>query len=167
MLAEKPAAVVVYGDTNSTLAGALAGLGLGLAVSLVLVHVVYGIGFTTLYFRNYYAAFPTELVRAAQIDGANRWQQLRYVVIPHLMPLVIFISLIQLMDNFRVFEPIVGFSAQANATSLSFIIFNDLRGDVMRFNSAAATSVLTILGVTILLLPVLIRTWRDFKGKLI
>ena len=81
------------------------------------------------------------------------------------MPLVIFISLIQLMDNFRVFEPIVGFSAQANATSLSFIIFNDLRGDVMRFNSAAATSVLTILGVTILLLPVLIRTWRDFKGR--
>ncbi|MDO7662400.1 MAG: sugar ABC transporter permease, partial [Planktomarina temperata] len=38
---------------------------------------------------------------------------------------------------------------------------------VMRFNSAAATSVLAILGVTILLLPVLIRTWRDFKGKAI
>ncbi len=47
---------------------------LGLAGSvpgLVLVHVVYGIGFTTLYFRNYYAAFPTELVRAAQVDGAG------------------------------------------------------------------------------------------------
>ncbi|MBM3613565.1 MAG: carbohydrate ABC transporter permease, partial [Alphaproteobacteria bacterium] len=43
---------------------------LGLAGSvpgLVLVHVVYGIGFTTLYYRNYYAAFPTELVRAAMI----------------------------------------------------------------------------------------------------
>ena len=118
----------------------------------------------------FYAGLQTvnsDSLEAAQIDGANRWQQLRYVVIPHLMPLVIFISLIQLMDNFRVFEPIVGFSAQANATSLSFIIFNDLRGDVMRFNSAAATSVLTILGVTILLLPVLIRTWRDFKGKAI
>jgi hypothetical protein len=41
---------------------------LGLAGSiwgLILVHVVYGIGFTTLYFRNYYEAFPTELVRAA------------------------------------------------------------------------------------------------------
>lgn len=38
---------------------------------LILVHVVYGIGFTTLYFRNYYEAFPTELVRAAQIDGAS------------------------------------------------------------------------------------------------
>ena len=109
----------------------------------------------------------TDTLEAAKIDGADRWQQLRYVVIPHLMPLVVFISLIQLMDNFRVFEPIVGFSAEANATSLSYIIFSDLRGDTMRFNSAAATSVLTILGVIVLLLPVLIRTWRDFKGKVV
>ena len=29
------------------------------------------------------------------------WQQVRYVVIPHLMPLAVFVSLIQLMDNFR------------------------------------------------------------------
>lgn len=99
------------------------------------------------------------------IDGATRWQQIRYVVIPHLMPLVVFISLIQLMDNFRVFEPIVGFSAQANATSLSYIIFADMRSDITRFNSAAATSVLTVIGVAILLAPVLLRTWRDFKGK--
>ena len=135
--------------------------------ALIITYVSFTIPFCTWMMRGYFAGISKDLDQAAQIDGANRWQQLRYVVIPHLMPLVIFISLIQLMDNFRVFEPIVGFSAQANATSLSFIIFNDLRGDVMRFNSAAATSVLTILGVTILLLPVLIRTWRDFKGKAI
>ncbi len=109
----------------------------------------------------------TDTLEAARIDGADRWQQVRYVIIPHLMPLVVFISLIQLMDNFRVFEPIVGFSAEANATSLSYIIYSDLRGDTMRFNSAAATSVLTVLGVIVLLLPVLIRTWRDFKGKVV
>jgi len=34
------------------------------------------------------------------------------------------------MDNFRVFEPIVGFSAQANATSLSWIIYNDISNGV-------------------------------------
>ncbi|MEM9523107.1 MAG: carbohydrate ABC transporter permease, partial [Pseudomonadota bacterium] len=43
----------------------------GTTWGLALVHVVYGIGFTTLYFRNYYAVFPTELIRAAQIDGAG------------------------------------------------------------------------------------------------
>ena len=42
------------------------------------------------------------------------------------MPLITFVALMQLMDNFRVFEPIVGFSAEAHAQSLSWFIFNDL-----------------------------------------
>jgi len=70
------------------------------------------------------------------------------------------------MDNFRVLEPIVGFSAEANASSLSFLIYNDLRGsETPLFGSAGATSMLTIFGVIILLTPVLIRTWRDFSRK--
>ena len=51
----------------------------GTTWGLVLVHVVYGIGFTTLYFRNYYAVFPTELVRAAQIDGAGFFQTQKFI----------------------------------------------------------------------------------------
>lgn len=131
--------------------------------------LVYGVWHSSPFaFVVFYAGLQTvshDTLEAARIDGASRWQQVRYVVIPHLMPLAVFVALIQLMDNFRVFEPVVGFSAEANATSLSYIIFSDLRGDVIRFNSAAATSLLTVLGVAILLTPVLIRTWRDFKGK--
>ena len=108
---------------------------------------------------------PKDQLESAQIDGATRWQQVRYVVTPHLMPLITFVALIQLMDNFRVFEPIVGFSAEAHATSLSWIIFNDLGGETRQLSAASATSVLTIIGVAILLSPVLVRTWRDFKAK--
>ena len=109
---------------------------------------------------------PGDTVESAMVDGASRWQRIRYVVIPYLAPLAVFIALMQLMDNFRVFEPIVGFSAEANATSLSYQIYNDLRGsDAPLFGSAAATSVLTTLGVIVLLTPVLVRTWRDFDRK--
>jgi multiple sugar transport system permease protein len=102
------------------------------------------------------------------IDGASRWQRVRYVVVPYMAPLVTFILLMQLMDNFRVFEPIVGFSAEASATSLSWIIFNDLRGGAdPLFGSAATTSMLTILGVLVLLTPVLIRTWRTSYRKVV
>ena len=87
---------------------------------------------------------PGETLESAMIDGASRWERIRFVVIPHLMPIATFVTLVQLMDNFRVFEPIVGFSAEANATSLSWSIFNDLHGQVDQlFGSAAATSVLT------------------------
>ncbi len=108
---------------------------------------------------------PQDTLESAVIDGASRWQRIRYVVIPHLTPLVTFVALIQLMDNFRVFEPIVGFNAEAHATSLSWIIYNDLSGEQRLLTSAASTSVLTILCVAILLSPVLVRTWRDFNGK--
>jgi ABC-type sugar transport system permease subunit len=109
---------------------------------------------------------PQDTLESSKIDGATRWQTVRFVIIPHLMPLATFVALVQLMDNFRVFEPIVGFSAEANATSLSWLVYNDLVSqDAQQFGSAGATSVITILGVLILLAPVLIRTWRDFNRK--
>ncbi len=49
---------------------------------LIFVHVVYGIPITTLIFRNYYAAIPTELVEAARIDGANIFGIYRHVLFP-------------------------------------------------------------------------------------
>ncbi|MFT4730842.1 MAG: ABC-type sugar transport system permease subunit [Granulosicoccus sp.] len=114
----------------------------------------------------YYAGLqsvPKDTLESAMIDGASRWHQIRYVIIPHLVPLTTFIALMQLMDNFRVFEPIVSFNAAAHATSLSYFIYDDLGGETRLLSSAAATSVLTIVGVSILLTPVLIRTWRDFE----
>ena len=116
----------------------------------------------------YYAGLqtvPQDTIESAMIDGASRWEQIRYVVIPHLFPLTTFIALIQLMDNFKVFEPIVSFNAEAHAQSLSFFIYNDLGGETRLLSSAAASSVLTIIGVTILLSPVLIRAWREFGRK--
>jgi glucose/mannose transport system permease protein len=63
------------------LAGTLGGL--------IMVHTVYGLGFTTLFFRNYYAAFPTELVRAAQIDGAGFFQVFRRILLPSSGPIIV------------------------------------------------------------------------------
>ncbi|MFK7874926.1 MAG: carbohydrate ABC transporter permease [Paracoccaceae bacterium] len=132
--------------------------------------IVYGVWHTLPFsFITFYAGLqtvPTDTLEAAKIDGANKWQSMIYVVVPHLMPLVSFVTLMLLMDNFRVFEPIVSFSAEAHATSLSWIIYNDLResGNPL-YGSAGATSLLTIIGVIVLLTPVLIRTWRDFNRK--
>lgn len=132
-------------------------------ITLFVYGVWYNAPFSFIVFYAGLQTVPRETLESAKVDGANKWEQIRYVVIPHLIPLAIFIILMQLMDGFRVFEPIVGFSAAANATSLSWIIYNDLRSEIQLFASAAATSVLTILGVAILLTPVLIRTWRNFN----
>jgi glucose/mannose transport system permease protein len=65
---------------------------IGLAGSiwgLVLVHVVYGLGFTTLFFRNYYEAFPSELIKAAQIDGAGFFRIFQRILLPSSGPIVV------------------------------------------------------------------------------
>jgi ABC-type sugar transport system permease subunit len=131
--------------------------------------IVYGVWHAAPFaFIVYYAGLQTvnsDTLEAAQIDGASRLQRIRYVIVPHLLPLTTFIALMQLMDNFRVFEPIVSFAASAHAKSLSWAIYNDLGGETRQLSSAAATSVLTVICIVILLTPVLIRTWRDFGRK--
>ena len=134
-------------------------------VSLIVYGIWHAAPFAFVIFYAGLQTLPQDQMEAAQIDGASRIQRVRYVILPHLMPLVTFVTLIQLMDNFRVFEPIIGFNAEAHATSLSWAIFNDLGGETRQLSSAATTSVITIIGVATLLTPVLIRTWRDFKRK--
>ncbi|MFM9976242.1 MAG: carbohydrate ABC transporter permease [Beijerinckiaceae bacterium] len=58
-------------------------------VNLVIVHVVYGLGFTTLFFRNYYELFPTELIKAAMMDGAGFFQIFWRILLPNSAPIFI------------------------------------------------------------------------------
>jgi len=58
----------------------------GTIPGLIFVHVVYGIPITTLIFRNYYAAIPTELVEAARIDGAGIFGVYRHILFPLSLP---------------------------------------------------------------------------------
>ncbi len=63
---------------------------LGLSESmwgLVLVHTIYGLAFTTLFFRNYYVAVPSELVNAARIDGAGFFRIFWRIMLPISTPI--------------------------------------------------------------------------------
>jgi glucose/mannose transport system permease protein len=61
----------------------------GTVKGLVFVNVVYGLGFTTLFFRNYYAAFPNELVRSARMDGAGFFGVLWRILLPNSAPIIV------------------------------------------------------------------------------
>jgi multiple sugar transport system permease protein len=108
-----------------------------------------------------------DAVEAALIDGATRTQRLRYVVIPHLMPLIIFVALIHLMDAYRVFEEVIGFRSEAYVISLQYLTYDFLTPDgtgTRAVNRASASSMLTMIGIVILLIPLLRNTWRQHRG---
>ncbi len=56
---------------------------------LVLVHVIQGLSFTTLFCRNYYVSIPDDLIKAARIDGAGFWRIFRKIVLPLSPPILI------------------------------------------------------------------------------
>jgi glucose/mannose transport system permease protein len=55
---------------------------------LVLVHCLAGLAGTTLFFRNYYAAIPLELINAARMDGAGFWRIFVRIILPMSTPIV-------------------------------------------------------------------------------
>jgi glucose/mannose transport system permease protein len=56
---------------------------------LIFVHVVYGVAFTTLFFRNYYVSIPDELVKAAKIDGAGFLRIFWRIMLPLSTPILV------------------------------------------------------------------------------
>ena len=56
---------------------------------LILVHVIQGISFTTLFCRNYYVGIPDDLIKAARIDGAGFWRIFRKIILPLSPPILI------------------------------------------------------------------------------
>jgi len=118
----------------------------------------------------FYAGLQTvnqDSLESALIDGASRWQRLRYVVIPHLMPLIIFVAIIHLMDTYRVFEEIVGFRSQGHVISLQWLTYDFLtpnEAGTRSISRASASAMLTMIGIALILVPLLRRTWRDHRG---
>ena len=65
---------------------------LGIANSiagLIFVHVVYGLAFTTLFFRNFYVAIPDEMIKAARIDGAGFFRIFWRIILPISPPIIV------------------------------------------------------------------------------
>ncbi|MGN6449990.1 MAG: carbohydrate ABC transporter permease [Brucella intermedia] len=113
---------------------------------LILVHVVYGIGFTTLYFRNYYEAFPTELVLAAQIDGASFFQIFWRILLPSSGPIIVVSVIWQFTNIWNDFLFGASFSG-ANSTPMTVALNNLVSSStgVKEYNVHFAAAILAAL----------------------
>ena len=60
---------------------------MGSVAGLVLVHTIFGMPIITLLFRNYFAALPEELFKAARVDGAGFWGIFLRVLVPMSLPI--------------------------------------------------------------------------------
>ena len=81
---------IPYQAILSPMARTLGVLGISNSIlGLVVVHSIYGIPFTTLFFRNYYVSIPNELIKAARIDGAGFFKIFFKILIPISAPIIV------------------------------------------------------------------------------
>lgn len=94
-------------------------------------------------------SFDTALLEAASIDGANAWQRLRYIILPMMKPLILFLVAIRTMDAFRFFDLIYVLTngGPGTATETITLYTYQLAFRLLEVGRASALGVLTLIVV--------------------
>ncbi|PCE25485.1 sugar ABC transporter permease [Paraburkholderia acidicola] len=62
---------------------------------IIVIHTIFGMPVMTLLFRNYYAAIPLELFKAARIDGGGFWRIFIQLMLPMSTPIIVVALIMQ------------------------------------------------------------------------
>ena len=120
------------------LAGSISGL--------IFVHVIYGIGFTTLFFRNYYVTISAEVVKAAKVDGASFWRIFFSIFLPLSLPIIVVTVIWQFTQIWNDFLFGVSFS-QAGTQPITVALNNIVNSTtgVKEYNVDMAAAIIAAL----------------------
>ncbi len=108
--------------------------------------------YTPFAFLLLYAAMqgiPQGQSEAAAIDGAGKWSQFRFVTVPNIMRNIIMVSLLRVIDTFRLFDKVniltKGGPANTTATITQYIYHNGVNMFKVGFASAASVMMTLII----------------------
>lgn len=124
--------------------------------SVIMITAWQWAGFPMLIFGAALAAIPQHFFDAANIDGANRWQMLRHVTLPLLMPSIGIVTILTFVGAFNTFDVVyaVGGSvgAPAGATDMLVLLFYRLAfggaSNAIGVSSALAVMLFLLIFIT-------------------
>lgn len=102
-------------------------------ISVAVASIWQGFGFETVIFLAALQSIPRELYEAAMIDGANSFQQFRYVTIPSLRYVIAFVYIYGIIGSYQVFDQVFVMTSGGPLHSTSTVVyylftkFQDLR----------------------------------------
>ncbi len=113
---------------------------------IVLVHTIFGLPTMTLIFRNYFAALPEELFKAARVDGAGFWRIFGAIMVPMALPIIVVAMILQVTGIWNDFLFGLVFAGRSNlpmTVQLNNIV-NSTQG-VREYNVDMAATLLTAI----------------------
>ena len=72
--------------------------------SIILVSVWRNMGYYMVLYLAALQGSPRELMEAATVDGANKWQQFLHVTLPQLKPTTFFVSVMMVISCFKIYD---------------------------------------------------------------
>lgn len=102
-------------------------------------------------------SIPLEILEAAQIDGASKWQLFRYLTLPFLSPFIILAFLFRIMDAFKIFDSISVLTKGGPGTSTEMVSWLSYLNSFtyFRLGYAAAMSIILFGIIMIITQPLL------------
>lgn len=99
------------------------------------------------------ALVPEDLLKAAQVDGADAWRRLTRITLPIIKPAVVVALLFRTLDAFRIFDNIYVLTAGANNTgSVSILGYDNLfKGFNIGLGSAISVLIFLCVGIIALI----------------
>jgi sn-glycerol 3-phosphate transport system permease protein len=109
-------------------------------------------GFNVIFFLAGLSSIPLELREAAVIDGANRAQRFRHVVLPILSPTVFFVAVVSVINSFQSFGQIHILTAGGPAGSTNVLVYKLYRDAFQNFRTGFASAQAVLLFLLMLAL---------------
>lgn len=111
-------------------------------VSLVGVTVWWTIGFNAIIYLAGLGEIGAEMYEAADLDGASRWQQFRYITVPALRPVLIFVITVTILASANMFGQalLITQEGPGDSTRTAIIAITTLGLGQFRMGEAAAMS---------------------------
>jgi multiple sugar transport system permease protein len=113
--------------------------------SIILVVTWKGVPFWMLFLLAGLQGIPQGVLEAAAIDGANRWQTFRRIVLPMLRPVIIFVLVADTIGNFILFVPIYQMTRGGPQLSTNLMMYETFRRGFVYGDLGASSAMLTVV----------------------
>lgn len=129
---------------------------------LILLSIWKQLGFNMVVFLAGLQAIPPSRYEAAELDGANSWQQFWHITLPGLRPTLVFATVTTAIFTLRSFEQVyvITGGGPLNSTNLLVYYIYDQAFAQFDFGYAAAAATV-LLAVTLVLVYLQLRTWGE------
>lgn len=129
--------------------------------TVALIAVWKGVGLNMITYLGALQNVPTELDEAAQIDGANKWQRIKNVVIPMISPTTFFLIISSIITSLQNFTVIQSLTEGGPGQSTTVIALSIVRTAFVQNNTAFASAQAMVIFLIVMVITLI--QWRGQK----